>query len=286
MDADGEVFGVLEEALAGGILAQPVGEPGHGIEPAPVDGEGAHAVEGRGLPVDGAGGRPGGTSGELILADLVGGQGGGPRVAAEEGGEMGGPAAGGAVGPELPDQVVLEVGVDEVPQGRPLRAECARGRCRRAGDVGAGWPSRFVWVHGRGSSFPAATGGGRPSTFALVGATGKGNVRRRRDGDGTRGVRAQASPTGRPAGHVSATIRRAPFEDIWRRHPDGGGSRVHISPLADRARSLRDESVGCDDRGVTLMGPEALSEGGIDAGRPRGLIEKVSSASGPPSVRG
>ena len=29
----------------------------------------------------------------------------------------------------------------------------------------------------------AATGGGRPSTFALVGRTGKGNVRRRRDGD-------------------------------------------------------------------------------------------------------
>ena len=32
--ADGEVFGVLEEALAGGILAQPVGEAGHGVEPA------------------------------------------------------------------------------------------------------------------------------------------------------------------------------------------------------------------------------------------------------------
>ena len=61
---------------------------------------------------------------------------------------------------------------------------------------------------------------------------------------------------------------------------------MHISPLADRARALRDESGGCDDRGVTLMGPEALSEGGIDAGRPRGLIEKGSSASGPPSVRG
>ena len=43
--ADGEVFGVLEEALAGGILPQPVGEAGHGVEPAPVDGEGAHAVE-------------------------------------------------------------------------------------------------------------------------------------------------------------------------------------------------------------------------------------------------
>ena len=41
------------------------------------------------------------------------------------------------------------------------------------------------------SSVPAATGGGRPSTFALVGATGKGNVRRRRDGDVPRGVRAR-----------------------------------------------------------------------------------------------
>ncbi len=89
-----------------------------------------------------------------------------------------------------------------------------------------------------------ATGGGRPSTFALVGATGKGNVRRRRDGDGTRGVRAQAAPTGRPAGPVSAPIRRAPFDESWRRHPDGRGSRVHICPLADRARALRDESGG------------------------------------------
>ena len=69
--ADGEVFGVLEEALAGGILAEAVGEAGHGVEPAPVDGERAHAVEGRGLPVDGAGGRPGGAPGELVLADLV-----------------------------------------------------------------------------------------------------------------------------------------------------------------------------------------------------------------------
>ena len=61
---------------------------------------------------------------------------------------------------------------------------------------------------------------------------------------------------------------------------------MDISPLADRARSLRDESGGCDDRGVTLMGPEALSEGGLDTGRLRGLIEKVSSASEPSSVRG
>ena len=61
---------------------------------------------------------------------------------------------------------------------------------------------------------------------------------------------------------------------------------MHISPLADRARALRDESVGCDDRGVTLMGPEALSEGASTQAGRRGLIEKVSSASGPPSVRG
>ena len=38
MGADGEVLGVLEEALAGRILAEPVGEAGHGVEPAPVDG--------------------------------------------------------------------------------------------------------------------------------------------------------------------------------------------------------------------------------------------------------
>ena len=129
--ADGEVFGVLEEALAGGILAEAVGEAGHGVEPAPVDGERAHPVERRGLPVDGAGGGPGSAPGELILADLVRGERGGPRGAAEEGGEMGDPAAGGALGPELPDLIVLEVGVAEGPQGRPLEAERARGRCRR-----------------------------------------------------------------------------------------------------------------------------------------------------------
>ena len=65
--------GVLEEALTGRILPQAVGEAWHGVEPAPVDGEGAHAVEGRGLAIDGAGGRPGGAPGELVLADLIGG---------------------------------------------------------------------------------------------------------------------------------------------------------------------------------------------------------------------
>ena len=100
--------GCSKKPWRGGILAQAVGEAGHGVEPAPVDGEGAHAMEGRGFPIDGAGGRPGGAPGELVLADLIGGQRGGPRVATEEGDEMGDPAAGGALGPELPDLVVLD----------------------------------------------------------------------------------------------------------------------------------------------------------------------------------
>ena len=181
--ADGEVFGVLEEALAGRILAEAVGEAGHGVEPAPVDGERAHAVERRGLPVDGAGGGPGGAPGELILADLVRSKRGGPRGAAEEGDEMGGPAARGALGSELPDLVVLEVGVDEDPQGRPLEAERARGRRHRAGGTGDGCRAGLVRDHGLGPSLVVAAGKRRPSTFALVGRTGKGNVRRRRDGD-------------------------------------------------------------------------------------------------------
>ena len=167
MGADGEVFGVLEEALAGGILAQAVGEAGYGIEPAPVDGERAHAVEGRGLPIDGAGGRPGGAPGELILADLIRGHGGGPRGAAEEGGEMGGPAASGAVGSELPDLVVLEIGVDKVPQGRPLGAERARGRHRRAWVTGGDGRDGFGRGHGRGSSswWRPRAGGVRPHSL-------------------------------------------------------------------------------------------------------------------------
>ena len=152
MGADGEVFGVLEEALTRRILTQAVGETGHGVEPAPVDGERAHAVERRGLPVDGAGGRPGGAPGALVLADLVGGQRVRPRVATEERGEMNNPATGGAVGPELPDLIVLEVGVDEISQGRSLGAERARRRCRRACVTGGGGRAGLVRGHGLDSS--------------------------------------------------------------------------------------------------------------------------------------
>ena len=99
-------------------------------------------------------------------ADLVGGQRGGPRGATEEGNEMGGPAASGAVGPELPDLVVLEVGVDEAPQGRPLGAEGARWQCR-AGGTGGGGRAGFVRGHGLGASswWRPRAGGVRPHSL-------------------------------------------------------------------------------------------------------------------------
>ena len=154
--------GCSKKPLAGRILAEPVGEAGHGVEPAPVDGERAHPVERRGLPVDGAGGGPGGAPGELILADPVRGERGGPRGAAEEGDEMGGPAARGALGSELPDLVVLEVGVDEDPQGRPLEAERARGRRHRAGGH-RGWLSRRSCAGSWAGSLLGGGHGPRPS---------------------------------------------------------------------------------------------------------------------------
>ena len=125
-------------------------------------------MERRGLPVDRAGGGPGGAPGQLVLADLVGGQRGGPRGAAEEGGEMGGPAASGALGSELPDLIVLEVGVAEISQGRSLGAERARERRRRACVSGGGCRAGFVRGHGLGPSLVAAA-----STFALVGRQGE-----------------------------------------------------------------------------------------------------------------
>ena len=97
-----------------------------------MDAQGEQAVEGRGLPIDGAGGCPGGAPGSLILAHLVGGERGGPRVSPEIGREMGDAAAGGAEGPELAHLVVLKVGVDERPQGQSLRDGRARRRRRRA----------------------------------------------------------------------------------------------------------------------------------------------------------
>ena len=215
MGADGAVFGVLEEALAGGILAEAVGEAGHGVEPAPVDGERAHAVEGRGLPVDGAGGGPGGAPDELILADLVRGERGGAYGATEEGGEMRDPAAGGVDGPELPDLVVLEVGVAEVPQSWPLGAERARRRCGRGGGRRSGlaaWSRVGPWTrvllpgrHGRRPSVHIRSGGPHREGESAE-ATG-----RRCAGQGTRSMvgRPDPRPAGGPVASLPATPRDA-----------------------------------------------------------------------------
>ena len=56
-----------------------------------------------------------------------------------------------------------------------------------------------------------------------------------------------------PLGTCRQRFVRAPFDDSWRRHPDGRGSRVHISPLADRARALRDESVSMATENRTFV---------------------------------
>ena len=104
--------------------------------------------------------------------NLIRGQRGGPRGAAEEGDEMGDPAAGGARGPELPHVVVLEVGVAELAEGRPLGAERARGRCRRVGGTGGAGRAGLVRGHGilrRGSGRApcGALGDGRTSPGRL-----------------------------------------------------------------------------------------------------------------------
>ena len=81
---------------------------------------------------------------------------------------MGDPAAGGARGPELPDVVVLEIGVAELAQGWPLGAEGAHGRCRCAGCAGGAGRAGVVRGHGRGPSCLAAAGGrpvGPPSLW-------------------------------------------------------------------------------------------------------------------------
>ena len=168
-------------------------------------------MEGRGLAIDGAGGRPGGAPVELVLADLVGGQRGGVRVAAEARGEMGDPAAGGALGPELPDLVVLEVGVADLSQGWPLGAERARGRCRRAGCTGR---AGLVRGHGIGPSFVVAAGG-RPSVHIRSG----GRDREAECGGGATGNRDDRW------GRITGSVRIG-GSDGGRRRPAAGGGRV------------------------------------------------------------
>ena len=81
------------------------------------------------------------------------------------------PAAGGALGPELPDLIVLEVGVAELAQGWPLGAERARGavpscgvyRACRSSRCRAGSWNRSLLCDGRGRATvgPPSLGGAR-----------------------------------------------------------------------------------------------------------------------------
>ena len=241
--------GCSKKPWRGGFSRSRSGKPGHGVEPAPVDGEGAHAVEGRGLAIDGAGGRPGGAPGELVLADLIRGQRGGPRLAAEEGDEMGDPAAGGALGPELPDVVVLEVGVAELAQGRPLGAEGARGRCRCAGGIGRAGRTGVVRGHGRGSLL---CGGrrraARRSTLALWGAAGKRNVRRiwsARIGGSGGCRRRPATGRARSTGHKRAISAAYPVRRVRLRAP----APPEVRPTPPAPDATRGGVGGCVRRG-------------------------------------
>ena len=210
-------------------------------------------MEGRGLAVDGAGGRPGSAPGELVLADLVRGERGGPRGAAEERDEMGGPAPGGALGPELSHLVVLEVGVAELAQGRPLGAEGARGRRRRGGGTGGGGRAGLVRGHGLGPSLVAAAGRRRPSTFALVGATGKRNLRGRRHGESKRLAfevvlaGAHEAPGGMAGRRLHAPLRSCSMAGELARVTTRGAREASVRALA-RCAAAVSAIPACQDR--------------------------------------
>ena len=123
------------------------------------------------------------------------------------------PAAGGALGPELPDVVVLEVGVAELAQGRPLRAEGARGRCRCAGCAGGAGRAGVVRGHGRCPSCVAAAGGRPVGPPSLGGA---------RQGSGMCGGAGQPR---RPMGHESTWSTRIGGSGGGRRRPATGRAR-------------------------------------------------------------
>ena len=133
-------------------------------------------AESIGLAIDGAGGRPGGAPGELVLADLVGGQ----RIAAEERDEMGDPAAGGALGPELPHLVVLEVGVAEIARVGPWGPNVRAGGAVPQGAPGVPVEPVSCGVMAEVPPVWWPRAGGRRATLARGGAAGKRNVRGRR----------------------------------------------------------------------------------------------------------
>ena len=149
------------------------------------------------------------------------------------------PAAGGVDGPELPDLVVLEVGVDEGPQGWPLGAERARRRCGRGGERRSGlvaWSRVGPWTRVLlpGRHGPAAVG---PHSLWRA-AQG----RRICGGEGTAMCRARYALDGRATG--SSPCRRsrrvaAGHTAGCRRAPRGVRLRSKVSVVPDVRTRLR-----------------------------------------------
>ena len=161
---------------------------------------------------------------------------------------MGGPATSGALGSELPHLVVLEVGVDEVPQSRPLGAEGARWRCRGGGGGRAG----FVRGHGLGSSswWRPRAGGVRPhSLWWARQASGMC------DGEGTAmwgepRVAAECTCTEREFGRCSRpTVRPGRTVNDDRDHGDGSDTRPRGRRTAI-AKLTKSSSIDPQDTGL------------------------------------
>ena len=170
-----------------------------------------------------------------------------------------------AVGPELPHVVVLEVGVDEVPQGRPLGAEGARWRCRAGGGGRAG----FVRGHGLGSSswWRPRAGGVRPHSLWWA-RQARGMCGGERTAMCPRGVRARGEAM---QIHLDRGGRRAdrcyPSRGDWRRQnvlsPGASRSTCRLTrgePLA-RAVSSRVARRRHADAAVSAAGRLSVSPG-------------------------
>ena len=201
-------------------------------------------------------------------------------------------------GPELPDLIVLKVGVDEVPQGRLLGGRM----CAVSGAVARESPEAWWSRRSRAGSWTrvllvvAAAGRRRPSTFALVGATGKRNVRRRRHGDmwgATRGAPSADVRSANSAGAPAPPCGPAGPCTTTRDHGDGSdtrprGRRTNGSLTETRVRDWqywREWFDGSADRHMTpgpLDGTDQLarhvlaacieSDGPVDADGDQALV--------------
>ena len=186
---------------------------------------------------------------------------------------MGGPPASGALGSELPDLIVLEVGVAEISQGRSLGAERARERRRRACVSGGGCRSRscagswagslLVVAAGKRRSVHIRSGGphreremcGGEGTAMCVGATSGGRVHHVRS---ARSAGAPAPPSDRdavvagPPARLEGVIGQRHGDDRYRADARSRTDRLPRSTGARyrTRRSETDDLVPLDRRDV------------------------------------